>query len=133
MPGDASEDEPQVGFRVEPVELGRADQAVDGRGALTARLFRAATVNGEIPALTDGIDIRLDESVWRAQRQEAISFLLDHRIALAGEPFQSRPVQYVDVATAVLDYAELLELAGSLCHPFTAYPKHASDQLLGHD
>ena len=45
MPGDASEDKPQVGFRIEAVELGRADQAVDGRGALTARLSRAATVN----------------------------------------------------------------------------------------
>jgi hypothetical protein len=29
MPGDASEDEPQVGFRIEAVQLGRADQAVD--------------------------------------------------------------------------------------------------------
>jgi hypothetical protein len=38
MLSDAIEDEPQVGFRIEAVELGRADQAVDGRGALTVRL-----------------------------------------------------------------------------------------------
>ena len=30
------EDVPQVGFRIQAVELGRADQAVDRRGALAA-------------------------------------------------------------------------------------------------
>jgi hypothetical protein len=64
-----------------------------------------------MPALTDGIGIRLDESVRRAQRQEAISFLLDHRIALAGKLFQSRTVQHRNVSTSVCDYAEILEVA----------------------
>ena len=36
MIGDALDDETQIGFGVEAVEFGRADQAVDGSGAFAA-------------------------------------------------------------------------------------------------
>jgi hypothetical protein len=36
--GDAGEDIAQVSFRVEAVQLGRADQAVEGGGTLTSRI-----------------------------------------------------------------------------------------------
>jgi hypothetical protein len=69
-----------------------------------SRLSRGARANRKMPALTGG-SVHLDESVRRTQRQEAIGFLLDHRIALAGKPFQSRSVQHSNVSTAVCDYA----------------------------
>ncbi len=38
MVGDAGEDVAQISFRVEAVQLGRAGQAVEGGGTLTARV-----------------------------------------------------------------------------------------------
>src|ERR1700683_474483 len=70
--------------------------------------------------------------VSRMQRQQAIGFLLYHGVAFAGEPFDPRPVEYVNPSPPVVDHATLLQLAGSLRHAFAPDSEHVSDQLLGH-
>jgi hypothetical protein len=62
--------------------------------------------NGNHPA---SFGARLDdESVRPTQRHQAISFLLDHRITLAGKLFQARSVQHLDMPALVRNDAELL-------------------------
>ena len=76
-------------------------------------------------------------SGWRSctvevQRQQAIAFCLDHAIAFSAELFQSRPVKNRNLSPAVLDHAELLQLAGGVCDAFAPHAEHVSDQFLGH-
>jgi hypothetical protein len=70
--------------------------------------------------------------VRRMQRQQAVSFFLDHRIALAAKSFERRPVQHCNLSTLVLDYAALLKPARRFRHSLAANAEHVSDQLLGH-
>src|SRR5689334_16363753 len=47
----------------------------------------------------------------RVGGQQAIRFLLDHRIALAGKAFEMRPVEHGDLAAGVANDPQLLQLA----------------------
>jgi hypothetical protein len=66
-------------------------------------------------------------------RQQAVEFLLDHRVALADARFQARPVEHRDVAAVVSDQAGLLHVAGGLGDALAAHAEHVGDQFLGHD
>ena len=65
-------------------------------------------------------------------REQAIGFSLDHRVALAAQPFQRGPVQDRDVSAAVVDHPEPLQLADRRSHAFTADAEHVGDEFMGH-
>jgi hypothetical protein len=69
----------------------------------------------------------------RRTRQQAIGFFFNHRIALAAQCLQLRPIQHRDVPATVEHDAEFLQLAGGFGDPLSAYPKHVCDELLRHD
>ena len=50
--------------------------------------------------------------------QQAIRFFLDHRIALAREHFEVGAIEHRNLPAMVLNYAELLQLAGRVGDTF---------------
>ena len=65
--------------------------------------------------------------------EQAIGFSYDNLVALADPRCQSRPVQNLDVATAVINKSLSLHFAGGLRDAFAAHARHIGDQFLSHD
>jgi hypothetical protein len=65
-------------------------------------------------------------------REQSVTFLPDHRIALATQLFQSRPIHYRNLPALVFYYTKLLQLARGFGDALTPHPEHVRDQLLCH-
>ena len=61
-----------------------------------------------------------------------MEFFLDYVVAFTNAGFQSRPVKYRDVTTAVTNQTRALQIPGGFRDAFSAYAEHAGNQLLGH-
>ena len=53
--------------------------------------------------------------------QQSIVFFFDHLVALACGLFQTRAVQYLNVASCVADHASTLQAHGGFTHTLTAH------------
>src|SRR6188768_2863918 len=68
----------------------------------------------------------------RPRRREPVGLTPDYRITLARHRLESRPVEHRDLAAAVLDDLERLQLPGSFRDAFPSYAQHVRDELLRH-
>ena len=57
---------------------------------------------------------RVTHQVKPLHRQQSVVFLLHHRVALAGAPFECRAVEHRDATARVADQAGLLQLERGL-------------------
>src|SRR6185437_17139036 len=62
--------------------------------------------------------------LWGNVREQPIKLCLDHLIALTRPRLQARPIEYRDFPPSVPNQTRLLQLAGSLGHPFPAHTEH---------
>ena len=62
-----------------------------------------------------------------------MEFLPDYLIAFTGVGFQSRPVKYRDVATAVANQTGALQFSGGFRDALAANAERAGNQFLGND
>ena len=64
--------------------------------------------------------------------EQAIVFLLDHGIALAGALFESLTIEHRNLASSVTDEPRLLQVTGRLRDSFAAYTQHIGNEFLRH-
>lgn len=73
------------------------------------------------------------QTVGRQIGQQACGFVAHYGVALAAQLFELGPVDHGDVASAVLDHSQALQLAGGFGDALAAHAEHVGDQFLGHD
>src|SRR5512143_652061 len=64
---------------------------------------------------------------------QAIQFLLDYAIALAGAGLQSGTIKHCNVPTTIANESGVLQPPGGFRNAFPAHAEHAGHQLLRHD
>jgi hypothetical protein len=67
-----------------------------------------------------------------APRHQTVRLGLHDLVALTALGFPARPVENCDLASGVLDYAEILELSGCFGDALASDRQHVGDELLCH-
>ena len=64
--------------------------------------------------------------------EQSIGFLLDHRVAFAGQTLEMRSIEHGDLAARISNHALLLQLSGRFRNTFASNSEHVGDEFLCH-